>query len=188
MSRSRTWPRAARGAECASRRRTSCPRRARQPAGAGRSRAPTRCLTRPAACARASSERPRRRTMPVVTATSPRPATSTFPRWTRSLSGSRVCSIPTRRCASVWITEISNDRRTSSTDGDRALASLINPDVRSASERIHRSSAGLARSAPSASTLGAGGFERILRDVDAIKFAIVLAAVLQVIDHLQRRA
>ena len=44
------------------------------------------------------------------------------------------------------------------------------------------------RRSASASTLGAGGGQRVQRQVDPVELAVVLAAVLQVVDHLQRRA
>ena len=109
-------------------------------------------------------------------------------RCTRSLKGSRWARPAVRRAARRWITETSKARRRSAIWRAKGAASSRRTAVRAARPRMQASSAGEARAAASASGVGAGGGEGIERDIDPVEVAIILPAILQMIDHLQRRA
>ncbi len=173
-----------RAAESACRCRTSCRRRA------ARRLRRCRSLTHPAACARrrtaagraAATRRAKRR--PAVP-----PATATRRRDARSRSADRAAAGSASADApSVLMTETSRPSRQSSIAAAKPSLSPSSVSVRAASWCRHSSSAGDARSAPSASTVTPLAAKRVQRNVDAVEIAIVLAAVLQMIDDLQRRA
>ena len=70
----------------------------------------------------------------------------------------------------------------------RAIASSKRRSLRRASAAIAARSGAGALGSPSISTLGAVRRQNVLREIDAVEIAVVLAAVLQMIDDLQRRA
>ena len=68
----------------------------------------------------------------------------------------------------------------------RAVA--ISPSVRSSRRSSTRRSPGLAAGAVSAATVQPAGREIVKRQIDAVEIAVVVGAVLQVVQHLQRGA
>ena len=109
-------------------------------------------------------------------------------RCTRSLSGSRAPSIATRRRASVWMTATSMARRKSAMRGENGAALVqqrpgAQREIAQAFAQRRR-----ALAAPRSSTAARLAAKRIERHIDAIEVAVVGAAILQVIDDLQRRA
>ena len=110
------------------------------------------------------------------------------PRCTRSLKGSRTFSRRTILSAKAWITEISSPSRKSFTSALSDLLSLSSAFVRTASECRHCNSGADALALAERLDRGAGGCQRIARQIDAIEVAKILAAVLQVIVDLQAGA
>ncbi len=89
----------------------------------------------------------------------------------------------------VWMTATSRASRVSAIAAENGAAVAQQRLAGAAASLwMQASSAGEARSAPSASTVAPASAKRIERNVDAIELAIILAAILQVIDDLQRRA
>ena len=114
-------------------------------------------------------------------------ATAALPRWTCSLSGSRARSSADDAARQrLDGGNLQRQPRVVDLRGESASPSAAAP-VRAASSCRQRSSAGeaAARRAP---RRRAGRRERIERNIDAVEIAVVLAAILQVIDDLQRRA
>ena len=127
---------------------------------------------------------PRKRAAPSPP-TSAKPA---LPRWTRSLSGSRLSRSRASRCASAWIAAISAPSRTSRICG-MSGAPRVHEFARTAGKLSERAAQGWRR-LRRIQHLHGGSVrgERIERQIDAIEPLIVLSAILQMIDDLQRRA
>ena len=115
-------------------------------------------------------------------------SSSSGPRCTRSLRGSRTFSMPTILSAKAWITETSSPSRKSLTSALSDLLSSSSASVRTASACRHCSSAGDDFASPSILDRGAGSRQRIARQVDAVEIAKILAAILQMIVDLQAGA
>ena len=185
--RSRTSPRAAPAAGCAWPSRTSC----RRPAAAERRRRP--CRRGRASCAPARTDRPaaagwraapgsRRRRKPSARSRPCRDA--------RARSADRgASSAASRRAASRWIAATSSASRMSAMRRRTARSPRAGRSVRAARSRRQARSAGAARSrAERPRRVAPCRGERVEREIDAVEAAVILAAILQVVDDLQRRA
>ena len=95
--------------------------------------------------------------------------------------------MPTILSAKAWITETSHPSLISLTSALSDLLSSSSASVRTASACRHCSSAGDDARLSKLLDGGAGGGERIARQIDAVEIAKILAAVLQMIVDLQRR-
>src|SRR5262249_14702324 len=97
--------------------------------------------------------RPSRLRGPLHNPTSPTAATPDLVRCTRSLNGSRVRSMATRRQASAWMTATSNARRESRMLAEKAALCSSNLLVRATRPCRHRRSAGVLAVLPRSSTV-----------------------------------
>ena len=82
-------------------------------------------------------------------------------------------SMRVRRCASVWMTEISSASRVSSTRLGSTSPCCSRASVRSREPARQRRSSGDALGAASASTSMPHGGERVERNIDAVEIAII---------------
>ena len=92
------------------------------------------------------------------------------------------------RCARVLMTATSRPSRVSAIAAAKPSLSLSSRSVRSASRCRQSSSAGDARARAELFDARPARGERVLRNIDAVEIAIVVLAVLQMIDDLQRGA
>ena len=118
-----------------------------------------------------------------------RRAKPALPRWTRWLSGSRRSRLARETAREAWIARDLERRAGCSAICGMSAAPRSRQLTSAAAELGERAAQG-GRSARGAEHLDRSAVrgENVLRQIDAVEAAIILGAILKVVDHLQRRA